>query len=113
MVVLEQTTKSFTAFDFASNRISITVRLNQLIAESLMIPLTVVILDVFTNGLLERSPPKKIIRERHSDLRLQNHLSMYAFRLGLLDGSRTISVSVFCSRNSRMAMKLVSRSTMR
>ena len=53
MVVLEQTTKSFTAFDFASNRTSITVRLNQLIAESLMIPLAVVMLDVFTNGILE------------------------------------------------------------
>jgi len=32
VVVLEQTTESFTAFDFASNRTSITVRLNQLIA---------------------------------------------------------------------------------
>ena len=59
VVVLEQTTKSFTAFDFASNRTSITVRLNQLIAESLMIPLTVVMLDVFTNGLLERSPSEE------------------------------------------------------
>ena len=30
---------------------------------------------------------------------------MYAFKLGLLGGSRTTSVSVFCSRNRRMAMK--------
>ena len=58
-VVLEHSTESFTAFDFASNRTSITVRLNQLIAESLMIPLTVVMLDVFTNGLLERSPSEE------------------------------------------------------
>ncbi len=55
VVVLEQTTKSFTAFDFSSSRTSITVRLNQLIAESLMIPLALmlIVLGVFAYSVLQ------------------------------------------------------------
>ena len=53
MVVLKHATKSFTALNLASNRTSITVRLNQLIAEDLMIPLAVIVLDIFTNCVLK------------------------------------------------------------
>ena len=59
MVVLERATKPFPAFDPASDDSSTMDWLDQLIAESLMIPLTVVMLDVFTNGLLERSPSEE------------------------------------------------------
>jgi hypothetical protein len=53
VVVPQHATKSLTAFDPASNGISIILWLNQLIAEPLMISLAVVMLDVFTNGVLE------------------------------------------------------------
>ena len=53
VVELQHATESFTAFDPASDGIRFIDRLNQFIAESLMISFAVVMLDVFTNGVLE------------------------------------------------------------
>ena len=54
MVELEHATKSLTAFDPASDGVTITGWLNQLIAESLMVPFGMIVLDVFTHGVLQR-----------------------------------------------------------
>ena len=48
MVVLEHATKSFTAFDPASDGIRFNDRLNQFIAQSLMVPFGMVVLNEFT-----------------------------------------------------------------
>jgi hypothetical protein len=53
VVVLQPATESFSAFDAASDGISIIHWLNQLIAQSLMVPFCVVMLDVFANGVLQ------------------------------------------------------------
>ena len=53
VVVLEHATESFSAFDPASDGISIIDWLNQLIAQSLMVPFGVVMLHVFTHGVLQ------------------------------------------------------------
>ena len=53
MVVLEHATKPFSALDLSRNGIDIIARIDEFIAEPLMIPLAVVMLDVFTNGVLE------------------------------------------------------------
>ena len=52
VVVLQHATESLTAFDFAITGSSIFARLNQLIAESLMVPFGMVMFDVFTKGVL-------------------------------------------------------------
>ena len=69
MVVLQHATESFTTFDVAITGSSIFARLDQLIAESLMVPFGVLMLDVFTHGILQRPPSK----EDHSveELRFQ------------------------------------------
>jgi hypothetical protein len=53
VVVLEHATESLTAFDSASNEIRIITWLNQLIFKFLIISFCVVVLAVFTNGLLK------------------------------------------------------------
>jgi len=53
VVVLQHATESLTALDPAGDDLSIILRLDEFIAEPLMIPLAVVMLDVFTNGVLE------------------------------------------------------------
>ena len=53
MVVLQHATKTLSAFDSASNGISILGWLNQLIAQSLMVSFGVVMLDLFTHGVLQ------------------------------------------------------------
>jgi len=53
VVVLQHATESFAALDAASNRTSIIHWLNQLIAQSLLVPFCVVMLDVFANGVLQ------------------------------------------------------------
>jgi hypothetical protein len=52
VVVLQQATESLTAFDAASDGIRFIDRLDQFIAESLMVPFCVVMLDLFANGVL-------------------------------------------------------------
>ena len=52
MVILQHATKSLSAFDPASDGIKIIDWLNQLIAQSLMVPFGVVVLDV--HGWLRR-----------------------------------------------------------
>ena len=46
-------TKAITALDPASNRISIILRLDELVAEALMVSLAMIMLDVFTNCVLK------------------------------------------------------------
>ena len=53
MVVLEHATESLSAFDPARDGIKIIDWLNQFIAQSLMVPFGVVMLDVFTHGVLQ------------------------------------------------------------
>jgi hypothetical protein len=53
VVVLQHATKAITALDPASNRISIILRLDELVAEALMVSLAMIMLDVFTNGVLK------------------------------------------------------------
>lgn len=53
MVVLQHSTKPFTAFDSTHGRTIILIRLDQFIAQSLMVSLLVIVFDVFTNGLLK------------------------------------------------------------
>ena len=59
VVVFQQATESFAALDFANLQSDCGSRLDQLVIEPLMIPLRVVMLDVITNGCLERSPAKE------------------------------------------------------
>ena len=54
MVVLEQATESITTFYAASDGVTITGWFNQLIAQSLMVSFGMVMLDVFTHGMLQR-----------------------------------------------------------
>ena len=53
MVELEHATKSLTAFDPAITGSRNFARLNQLIAESLMVPFGMVMVDVFTYCILQ------------------------------------------------------------
>jgi hypothetical protein len=53
MVVLEHPTKPFTAFDSASDRTRMAIRLNEFITEHLMIPLAVIVLDVLLPDVLK------------------------------------------------------------
>jgi len=53
VVVLEQATEPFSAFDPASDGISIIDWINQLIDQSLMVAFGVVVIDVFTHGVLQ------------------------------------------------------------
>ena len=53
MVVLEHATEPLSAFDPASDGIKIIDWLNQLIVQSLMVPFGVVMLHVFTHGVLQ------------------------------------------------------------
>ena len=53
MVVLEHATKPFSALDLSRNGIDIIARIDELVAEALMVSLAVVMLDVFTNGVLK------------------------------------------------------------
>ncbi len=52
MVIVEHATESLTAFDLAHDDFIID-RLNQFIAQSLMVSLLVIVLDVFTHGVLQ------------------------------------------------------------
>ena len=53
MVILQYSPAAFTAFDSVSNRTSILIRLDELIAELLMIPLCMVMLEVLMHGILK------------------------------------------------------------
>ena len=53
MVVLQHSTKPFSTFDLSGNGTDIVARINQSVAESLMISLGVVMLDVPMNGILK------------------------------------------------------------
>jgi hypothetical protein len=53
VIVLEHPIESFTAFDPASDGITIIGWLHQLIAQSLMVSFGVVMLDVFTHSVLQ------------------------------------------------------------
>jgi len=53
VVVLEHATEPLSAFDFSISGSCIIARLNQLIAQSLMVPFGVIMLDVFTHGVLQ------------------------------------------------------------
>jgi hypothetical protein len=52
VVVLEYATETLIAFDLSSNSTDLIPGHDQLIAKSLMVPLGVVVLHVFTNGIL-------------------------------------------------------------
>ena len=53
VVVLQHATKPFMAFDFSGNDFSILAWLDELITKSLMIPFCMVVLDLFTHGVLQ------------------------------------------------------------
>ena len=53
MVVLEHATESFSALDLTSDGIDIIARIDEPVAEALVVSLAVVMLDVFTNGVLK------------------------------------------------------------
>ena len=53
MVELQHATKSLLTFNVAGSGTNILTRFNQLIAQSLMVPLRVVMLHILTNGLLK------------------------------------------------------------
>ena len=50
MVVLQHATESFSALDLASDGTNILIRLDELVAQALMISLGMIVLDVFTNA---------------------------------------------------------------
>ena len=51
MVVLQHATESFAALDFTSDGTNILIRLDEFIAEALMVSLGVVMLDVYAYGV--------------------------------------------------------------
>ena len=53
MVVLQHATESFAALNLSRNGIDIIARIDEMVAQTLMVSLAVVMLDVFTNGVLE------------------------------------------------------------
>ena len=53
MVVLQHATEPFTALNVAISRSSILLRLDELVAEALMVSLGMIVLDVFTNCVLK------------------------------------------------------------
>jgi hypothetical protein len=53
VVVLQHATEPFTAFDSAHDRTIILIRLDELVTETLMASLGVVVLNVFTNSILK------------------------------------------------------------
>ena len=50
MVVLQHVTESFAARDLTSDGTNILIRLDELVAQALMISLGMIVLDVFTNA---------------------------------------------------------------
>ena len=53
MVVLEHATESFSALNLSRNGIDIIARIDELVAEALMVSLGMIVLDVFTNCVLK------------------------------------------------------------
>ena len=53
MVVFQYTAKSLTTFDRAENTLIILLWLDQLIIQSLVISLAVIVLDIFSHALLQ------------------------------------------------------------
>lgn len=53
VVGLEHATESFVALNLCRNGIDIITRIDELIAEALMVPLGMIMLDVFTNCVLK------------------------------------------------------------
>jgi len=53
MVVLQHSTESFSALDFTSDGTDILIRINEMVAQALMIPLAMIMLNVFTNCVLK------------------------------------------------------------
>ena len=53
MVELEHATESITAFDLAGDGSDSFLRLDKLIAQTLMVPFCMVVLDVFTHGVFQ------------------------------------------------------------
>ena len=53
MVVLEHATESFAALNLSRNGIDIIARIDELVAEALMVSLAMIMLDVFTNCVLK------------------------------------------------------------
>ncbi len=53
MVVLQHATEPFAALDLASDGTDSFLWIDEMVAQTLMVSLAVVMLDVFTNGVLE------------------------------------------------------------
>ena len=53
VVILRHATKPFTACDSAHDRIRMVIRLNEFIAQSLMVSLLVIVFDVFMHRVLK------------------------------------------------------------
>ena len=50
VVGLQHATESFTALDLTSDGTNILIRINEMVAQALMISLGMIVLDVFTNA---------------------------------------------------------------
>ena len=50
VVVLQHATESFSALDLTSDGTNILIRLDEMVAQALMISLGMIVLDVFTNA---------------------------------------------------------------
>src|SRR5678815_4138796 len=76
-------------------------RLNQLVTDTLMVPLGMVVGDEFGYRATKRRcrSPNRIMRSRHSSLIDRTNRSAYALQLGARNGVRMIRTPS-CSRNS-------------
>ena len=57
MVGLQHATESFTALDLTSDGTNILIRINEMVAQALMISLAMIVLDVFTNSQGQKTEP--------------------------------------------------------
>jgi hypothetical protein len=53
VVVLQHATEPFSALDLTSDGTNILIRINEMVAQALMISLAMIVLDVFTNCVLK------------------------------------------------------------
>jgi hypothetical protein len=90
VVVVQHHADSFAALDASSHVDSASLIVDQLVVDSLMIAVDVVVPVYSLTAWRKCCSPRGIISAKHSDLIERTNRSASAFRLGLLAGSFTV-----------------------
>lgn len=95
--MIQHATEPLTARDAAAVGCVLVRRHNQLVAEALVIAFGMIVRDEFRHELAQMTSPNGITLAKHSRRAEPIHLSAYAFKLGLRDGSRSGFTPLFLS----------------